>query len=65
MMRSQDDTCIVMKGGRKFRRLPMHVSMHIENESSGETCLRYVISLINNTCPILTRFYSHRKLALY
>lgn len=36
MMRSQDDTSIVMKGGRKFRRLPMHVSMHVENEASGE-----------------------------
>ena len=40
MMKSQDDTCIVMKGGRKFRRLPMHVSMHVENEASGETVLR-------------------------
>ena len=40
MMKSQDDTCIVMKGGRKFRRLPMHVSMHVENEASVETVLR-------------------------
>ena len=40
MIKSQDDTCIVMKGGRRFRRLPTHVSMHVENEASGETVLR-------------------------
>jgi len=43
MMQSQDDTSVVMKGqdGRKLRRLPLHVSMHVENEASGDTFLRH------------------------
>ena len=39
---SHDDGSMVMKGGRKFKRLPMHVSMHVENEASGG--LRYRVN---------------------
>ena len=41
-MQSQDDASIVMKGGRKLRKLPVHhVEMHVENEASGDTFLRF------------------------
>jgi len=41
MSPNRDDTAIMI-GGRKFRpkRLPMHVSMHVENESGGVYKLR-------------------------
>jgi len=41
MTQTKDDTAIMI-GGRKFRprRLPMHVSMHVENESGGVYKLR-------------------------